>query len=464
MSSLPPFDLQAASKEPLLQEKLEEDFITFLRFQSISAELKKHASEMTSCARWVQEMLEEIGLHVEVWGEEEAPILFGVSSKEEDEQRPTWAIYHHYDVQPASMEDGWDSPPFAPRVEGDRIYARGAQDNKGQCLASIYALKLLRKVYGPPASWPFIVKILIEGEEESGSNGLRSILPQKKEQLSCDGWAVIDIDIPAMDRPSVTLGMRGIVAFELTLKEANADLHSGLHGNLAYNPNRALCELVASCFTKEGKIAIEGFYEGIERPKKEEMEGFDLHFDPAQYTSDFGMEPLGGWCKHAPLERLWFDPSLEVNGICGGYIGEGFKTVIPASAQVKISSRLVAGQDPDHVKKMFLDHIDHHLPSSIEYELSFFPGAAPAIQTSPQAPLAKAFRAAISKERQAPCRYIYSGASVPICSDLHALHGSDVIGVGYGLSTDQIHGPNEHFELSRLRALALAIATALASS
>lgn len=455
--------MQSKYSKEVLEQTLK-DFSTFLRFQSISTD-PAFKKPLHDCAEWVEAKLRRTGLQLERWEcpkNEHPPILFAQSSSQgAEDSRPTWIIYQHYDVQPATVADGWDSDPFEPRVEGLRVFARGAQDNKGQCLSSLLALEKMKQTYGDSANWPVRVKVLIEGQEESGSSFLVSILEEKKDKLKADGWVLADIDIPSMDKPSVTLGMRGMLALDIELQDGISDKHSGLHGNLAYNSNRAMAELLASFYEEDGKVAIPGFYDGVLYPSSEELEMMDLSFDENLYEKDFGARPCGGWQKHSPKERLWFDPSLEINGVQGGYSGEGFKTVIPCKTIAKVSCRVAAGQDPAILSQKITSFVQKQVHSSLKVKVSEHCGSARAVQSSASSGLAQSFLQAISKERQIPAQFVFSGASIPVAQKLQALDGAPVIGIGYGLPTDRIHGPNEHFDLDRLLHFSEAVFTAL---
>lgn len=452
------------SKE--LLDKTLEDFSTFLRFPSVSTDpaFKKPLHE---CAKWVEEKLKKCQLNVERWEcpqNEHPPILFATSNKKSSpDTRPTWIIYQHYDVQPATMAEGWDSDPFEPRCEGLRVFARGAQDNKGHCLATLIALEKMQKKFGDSSQWPVNVKVLIEGQEESGSSFLVSLLEEKREQLRTDGFVLADIDIPSLDQPAVTLGMRGMLALDIELKEGFSDKHSGLHGNLAYNSNRAIAELLASFYDKEGKVAIDGFYDEVIYPSGQEMEMMDLSFDSEAYEKDFGAKPSGGWQKHSPKERLWFDPSLEINGVQGGYSAEGFKTVIPCKSIAKVSCRVAAGQDPALLLEKIRAHVEKVTPPSLSFRITEHKGSAKAVQSSGSSSIAQSFLQAISKERGIPAQFVFSGASIPVAQKLQSLQEAPVIGIGYGLPTDRIHGPNEHFDLDRLLSFSEAMFIAMSN-
>lgn len=449
--------IQEIRNTVLSQEtRIKEDFLKFLRFQSISTD-PQYKSELMNCYQWVKEKVCQMGFEVQTWAQEDFPIIF--ASHGFDPNKPTWIFYQHYDVQPVDPLELWKNPPFEPFIDEEgTVYARGAQDNKGQCMATLSGLDTYLRLHG---SFPFNIRLLIEGQEECGSGKLKELLEQKRNELQANGCILVDVDMPSMQEPSITLGVRGMLAMDLEILEAKHDLHSGLHGNLAYNPNKALAQLISSFFDEDGRIAIEGFYDGIEKLSPSEKEALDMDFQSQRYEKEFGMKAEGGWRKHEPLERLWLDPSLEINGLSGGYCGQGFKTVIPASARAKISCRLVAGQDPQDIAKKIKQHIEKQLYPTLRFHLDVHEGVGKALLTSSQASIAHTFKQAVSEERELYCKTMLSGASIPIAASLQEISGADVIGIGYGLSTDCIHAPNEHYSISRLIGLATAICKAI---
>ena len=252
-------------------------------------------------------------------------------------------IYNHYDVQPVDPIELWHSDPFEPTIRDGEVFARGAEDNKGQCF---YVISAIRELLRRDGTLPINVKLCIEGEEETGSSGLAGILATHKESLTADHLFVVDLGIHAPESPALTLGVRGIATMSIELIGSSSDLHSGTHGGIVYNPNRAMVELLAKLHDEEGRVTVPGFYAEVVTPTTDELAQLDFHFDEAEYEAMFGAKAVGGESSYSALQSAWIRPTLEINGIGGGYIGDGFKTVIPARTVAKLSVRLVPNQDP----------------------------------------------------------------------------------------------------------------------
>jgi acetylornithine deacetylase/succinyl-diaminopimelate desuccinylase-like protein len=433
-----------------------EDFLTFLRFPSISAD-PHYKPSLNACANWLVDYLKELDFQVELWQTPNHPILFASYNKAGPD-KPTLLIYNHYDVQPVDPLEAWLNPPFEPTIRGNEIYARGAQDNKGQCFYVIQALKLLRKLRG---TLPINIKLCIEGEEEIGSQSLSAILKEKKDLLKADYAAIVDLSIRDPKIPAITLGTRGIITLDVNIKSANTDLHSGSHGGIIQNPIHVLVQLLAGLRNVNGSIAIPGFYDHVIEMKPEERSIVSLQFDMAEYQKTTGGYALGGEKDYSVLERAWIRPTLEINGISGGYAGEGFKTVIPAQAHAKISCRLVPNQDPLKIGRLIADHLKEHAPQGVEIEVDVHPGKGKAVRISPTEHVVKVFGKAFEEVFGVPCEYIYEGASIPIIPELREACGGEAILLGLGLVTDQIHAPNEHFGIDRLEKGMLIMAKAI---
>jgi len=433
-----------------------EDYFTFLRFATIATD-PDHLQEVMQCAEWLLSYLQNLGFHAELWETSGAPVVFG-SCLEAGPEKPTLLIYHHYDVQPTDPIELWHSPPFAPLKRGDLIYARGAQDNKGQCLYTLLALASLRELRG---ALPVNVKLCIDGEEESGSHGLASLLDMRRPELRADYLIVADMGLPAEGVPALTLGIRGILTMDLTLRGSSCDLHSGSHGGIAYNPLHALVELLARVHTREGKVNIPGFYDDVKEIDQETRRKLYLEFDVTKYHENFGAKAEGGEIGYSPLERAHLRPTLEINGIHGGYTGKGFKTVIPALAHAKLSCRLVPHQDPKTIGSLVAEYLKRHTPPSMDIDLHLHPGSGPAIRTSSQSKIAKALEGAFGELFDTPCCYTFEGGSIPIVDLLTRISRAQVILMGMGLSSDAIHAPDEHFSWTRLQKGYLVLARAL---
>lgn len=415
-------------------------FFTFLNFPSVSSE-PDHKQDVENCFNWLNQEIQKIGFKTERWETQGHPVLFAESKKIPN--KPTLLIYNHYDVQPVDPLELWETPPFKATLKDGIVYARGAQDNKGQLFYTFLALKELKE-------FPINIKWIIEGEEEMGSEGLETLLPKYKEKLKSDYTAIVDCGIPDADTPAVSLGMRGIMTLELELTGTNVDLHAGTHGGIAYNPLRALTEILGNIRDKNGKITIPGFYDSIIPLTDEEKKHISFEFDEKKYEKDFGVKATGGEKDLKPLERNWLRPTLEINGLWGGYQGEGFKTVIPSKAHAKISCRLVKGQDPAQMSALLKDYFEKVVPPGISIKIKTPHGGGPAILSSPHSKIVQAFAKSFSTVFNKPCRYILEGASIPIVSALEKASNSEAVLVGVGLVTDKIHAPNEHFSVDRL--------------
>ncbi|MCH9633781.1 MAG: Succinyl-diaminopimelate desuccinylase [Chlamydiae bacterium] len=434
------------------EKKLLNDFFTFLRFKSISAK-ESFKPEILKCAHWVSDYLSEIGFKTELWDTSGPPTVFA-ENLEAGPDKPTLLLYQHYDVQPVDPEDLWDTPPFEPTMRNDHIYARGACDNKGQAFFVFTALRLLFEKEG---KYPINIKLLIEGEEETGSHGLASILDQYKDRLNVDYLTIIDVDIPAENTPAITLGGRGILTYTLTFSGSNTDLHSGIHGGLVYNPLRALSESLAAIVDKEGKVTIPNFYKDVKELSKEDKKTLYLDFDNEAYEKEYETKTTGGELNYSPLERTGLRPTFEINGIWGGYNEEGFKTVIPAKAFAKVSMRLVPNQDPSKVSCDFIEYLKSLVPGGINLDVAIEGDLSPAFTCPIQSKIANAASQAYEVVFNKPCQKVVGGGSLPIAALLQTATNAESIAFGMGLSQDKIHAPNENFSFSRLKKGALVV-------
>lgn len=428
-------------------------FCKFLSFQSISSEMS-HKAEMDRCVHWLMDYIAKIGFECELWPTSGHPVLFARWDGAEPD-KPTLLIYNHYDVQPVDPLEEWTSPPFEPTIRDGNIYARGAQDNKGQCFYVLQALKMLME---RDQKFPLNIKLCIEGEEECGSHGLSGILNERKGQLKADYLAVVDLGIPGPNQPALTLGLRGLTTMDVEAVGSNTDMHSGSHGGIAYNPIHALVEVLGKLRDTSGKVLVPGFYDEVHELSKDEHKQLSAGFDEADYKRIFAAQPTGGEKSFSPNERNWLRPTLEINGIAGGYSGTGFKTVIPAKAHAKISCRLVPTQDPKTIAKRVAQYIEKNAPDGIAIKVHVHGGGGVAVRSSMDSKALKAFKTAFEEVYQTPCQFILSGASIPIVTELTHASESEVVLLGVGLSTDCIHAPNEHFGIDRLEKGCLVIA------
>lgn len=437
-------------------QELLEDYLTFLRFPTVSAE-SSHKSALLSCVDWLRHYIAQMGLEVELWPTQGHPVLFASYDKA-GPSKPTLLIYNHYDVQPVDPLSEWHSPPFEPMVRHGCVYARGAEDNKGQCFFVLQAIRALMERDG---SLPLNLKLCVEGEEEVGSPSLATLLRDKQEALKADYLAIVDVGIPAADRPAITLGLRGIVTMTVTVEGTLTDLHSGTHGGLVFNPLHALVSLLASLRDAAGRITVPGFYDDVEELTLQEKSLLTLDFDSQSYERLVGASPTGGEHAYSPCERAWLRPTLEINGLSGGYQGSGFKTVIPAKATAKLSCRLVPHQDPLRIGRLIADFLQKHAPEGTKVNVDIHPGVGKAIRSAPDSNLVQAFAQAYSEVFRRPCSFSLEGGSIPIATELAAVSGGELVLAGLGLAEDRAHAPNEHFSLERLEKGTLIIARAM---
>lgn len=419
------------------------DYFQFLRFQSIATD-PAFKTEVSACADWLMSYLQKIGLKVEMWPTQGAPTLFA-THKHTDKKASTLLIYCHYDVQPVDPLNLWTTPPFEPTIREGNVFARGAVDDKGQCFYTIAALKALLEHNKLNCN----LKFLIEGEEESGSRGLFGLLKQKKAELKADHVLIVDSGLQQAGKPAITLGVRGICTMSVTLKGSHFDLHSGVHGGIVYNPNRALCELLASLHDDNGRVTIPGFYDAVKPLSPQEKEELNFSFDLKQLQTHFGAAAIGMERGFTPLEAAWLRPTIEYNGISGGYAGAGFKTVIPALATAKVSCRLVPGQDPETIAQLVKKYLITKTPNGIAIDVTILPGGGKCVRSSPHSKIAQVMAQAYTEVFGQPCAKILTGGSIPIAADLAETSGGEILFVGVYLPEDQIHAPNEHFSLDR---------------
>ncbi|MEO7600372.1 MAG: M20/M25/M40 family metallo-hydrolase [Opitutus sp.] len=436
-------------------EKLKE----FIRHQSISADSKSKAG-MQGAQQFVATLLDSMGFKVEVVKTELHPIIF--AQRGDDPSWPHVVIYGHYDVQPADPLNLWETPAFEPTVIGQRIYGRGAADNKGPLMANIAAVAELFQV---TPNLPLRVTFLIEGEEEMGSPSFPKFLESFGARLSeADFVFLSDTMLPAPDQVVITCGLRGLALFDVQVTGAKGDLHSGLHGGVLLNPIQALAEIVASLHTPDGRVNVPGFYDDVldVHPwEREELRKFGG--DAEAYRKFLGIEAFHTAPGFTPFEAVRFQPTLEFNGIGGGYQGEGTKTVIPSEAFVKISCRLVPKQEPGKIKTLVMDAISARVPKGVTLKFVDQHKGDPYVVVPPgrsntprdqSRVLAAAFSAAdkaITEIWGKPPLYLREGGSVPIISQIKQVTGMDSIMMGLFLPEDNLHAPNEGFSLEVMK-------------
>jgi acetylornithine deacetylase/succinyl-diaminopimelate desuccinylase-like protein len=420
-----------------------EGFKAFLRIPSIST-LSEHKPDIRRAAEFARDQLRAAGLtSTELIEGEGNPLVYGEWLGAPG--KPTVLFYGHYDVQPPDPLDEWTSPPFEPEIRGDNIYARGACDDKGQVLIQIKAVESLMKSTG---KLPVNVKFLLEGEEETGGEHIEAYVKTKPPRLKADAAVVCDTEMFAPDMPTICVGLRGLVYYELFVEGANHDLHSGVYGGAAPNPMQAVAEIICALKDRSGKILIPGFYDRVVPPSQKEREAWArLPFDEKEYTEkEMGARELVGEPGVPLFERVWARPTLEVHGIRGGFTGEGAKTVIPARATAKISTRLVADQRPEEAAEQFKAAVKAACPKGVTAEVKVVHSGAPSL-TNPDNPFIHASAEAMKQVFGKETVYIRSGGSIPIVGVFDSYLGIPSVMMGFGLPDDNLHAPNEKFHL-----------------
>lgn len=414
----------------------------FLRIPSISA-LSEHEADMTKAAEWLVTSLQDAGLeNVAIDATDGHPVVY--ADWLHAEGKPTILVYGHYDVQPVDPLELWESAPFEPEIRDNKLFARGASDDKGQVFMHIKAVEALMKNFG---DLPVNVKFLIEGEEEVGSPNLEKYIVENKEKLAADVIVISDTGMQGPGQPAVCYGLRGLSGIQIDVKGAKGDLHSGLYGGGVQNPLHAIVELLATFRDKEGTIAVEGFYDNVRELTAEERAAYEaLSFNEEELKNEIDVPELFGEKGFTHLERTWARPTLELNGIFGGFSGEGIKTVLPAEAGAKITCRLVPDQDPDEIIEKLKAHIEKHKPVGVTVTVTEFDKGKPFI-TPFDHPAIQAAGRSYEKVYHVPTAYTRGGGSIPIVAAFDEILELPVVLMGFGLSTENFHAPNEHFHL-----------------
>ncbi len=428
------------------QEEFLNDLKDFLRIASVSAD-SQYKEEVRKAATFLKKYAENLGAsNVEIWEPEESghPTVFIEFS--EGANLPTILVYGHYDVQPPDPLDLWDSPPFEPVIKDGKIYARGAADDKGQVFMYFNAIKTLKALDG---KLPCNIKLVLEGEEEVGSKNLPIFIQKYKEKLRSDVILVSDTSMISLEVPSLTVSLRGIAAFEIRLQGPDRDLHSGVYGGVVANPANVLANILAKLKDNNNKILVPGFYDDVREISPIEKENISkIPFDEKEYAAEIGAPALAYEEGFHPFEVTGLRPSLDVNGMLSGYTGEGGKTIIPSKAMAKISMRLVANQDPEDIMKKTLDYIRQITPPSVKLEIIARDNGAPPFFTDTTKKEYLLAEKAIEKVLgKTPVR-TYEGGSIPILSLMQKELQTNVILLGFGLNSDSIHSPNEHFHIA----------------
>jgi len=429
------------------KERFLEELKDLLRIASISAD-PAYKNEVLNCAEAVAKHLKNAGAeNVEICETKGYPVVFG--EKLIDKNLPTVLVYGHYDVQPADPLELWESGPFEPVVKATElhpegaIFARGSADDKGQFFMHVKAFEAMMKTNSLPCN----IKFIIEGEEEVGSVSLADFLEENKEKLACDVILISDTHIYSNEQPTVTTGLRGLSYMEVEVEGPNRDLHSGLYGGAVPNPINVLAEMIAKLHDEDGKITIDGFYDNVEIVSAEDRAEMNkLKDNPEEFKKSIGLSGIEGETGYTTLERTSIRPTLDCNGIWGGYIGEGAKTVIPSKAFAKISMRLVPYQTDEEITEKFTKYFEKIAPASVKVKVTPHHGGMPYVlpsDTKEFLAAKKAMEKAFGKE-VLPYR---SGGSIPITSLFEKILGAKSVLMGFGLDSDAIHSPNEHYGL-----------------
>jgi acetylornithine deacetylase/succinyl-diaminopimelate desuccinylase-like protein len=422
-------------------DDLFQEFLELLRIPSVSTD-EAHQKDILRAADFLAKKLTNIGLEkVDVFPTARHPIVYGENIV--DPKRPTILIYGHYDVQPPDPIDAWDSPPFDPQVKGDYVFARGASDMKGQIWATISAIQSILETTEIPVN----IKYLIEGEEEIGSPSLEGFLDTHQTMLACDIVLNPDAGMLAPDKPTIIYALRGLDYFELRVYGPKADLHSGIFGGVVANPANVLSKIIAEMHDDQGKVTLPGFYDQVREITDEESDALSkIGMGEAFFKSVTGIPALGGDLDFPPIERVGARPTLDVNGLYSGYIEKGAKTIIPAYAMAKISTRLVPDQDPEKIHECLRAFLQEKVPATVTWELDYLSGA-PAYIAEEQAPGVGLFVDALRKAWGVQPLRKREGGSIPVATSMKKALGVDSIITGFGLPDDQIHSPNERLHL-----------------
>jgi acetylornithine deacetylase/succinyl-diaminopimelate desuccinylase-like protein len=403
----------------------------------------EHQQDMQLTAELIAAKLISLGIeNVQVMPTAGHPVVYG--DWLHAGESPTMLIYGHYDVQPSEPDELWQTGPFEPTLRGENLYGRGASDMKGQVVAAISAVESIIKTSG---LLPVNVKFLIEGEEEIGSPNLTAFIEQHKELLTSDFALNPDAGMIAPDVPTIVYGLRGLAYFELRVYGPSGDLHSGLFGGVVHNPAQALCELIAGMHDGQGRITLPGYYDRV-RPilQQEREELARLPMDDEYYRLQTGVQHVWGEAGYSSAERVGARPTLEVNGLYSGFIGQGSKTVLPSYAMAKISMRLVPDQDPAEVAQQLRQYLEENAPSTVRWELDAMKGG-PASMSDPNQPAAQALAKALEQVWGVRAVYKREGGSIPVVGDMQKILGIDSVLTGFGLPDDNLHAPNEKLHL-----------------
>jgi len=419
------------------------EYFELLRFPTIGAN-PQNLRDCVQCAMWLKGWLEGIGAEATLLPT--VPVVFAEIKGEEG--APTVLFYGHYDVQPPEPLEAWETPPFEPTLKGDRVYCRGAQDDKGQFFGFLCGLRQFLKAKNRSLN----IKILIEGQEESGSGGLFQLLEDAafRKRLAADVMLVCDTSAASGLRPAIVAGLRGVNHFTVRLTAANRDLHSGEYGGIAPNAAQGMIELLASLHNPDGSIAVAGFRDGIEPPTHEELEAAERGFaSDEELERDIGTIPCGGQLGKTLVQRNGFEPTIEINGIHSGYGGPGSKTVIPCEAIAKLSTRLVPGQNPQHTFEVLKQHLKDRCPRGMTVSFPEDSGLSKALRLPLTSPIFRLAEMLLTEVDPRGPVFQWDGASIPVVSALKDASGAAPLLVGWGQPEDCIHSPNESYSIAQ---------------
>jgi acetylornithine deacetylase/succinyl-diaminopimelate desuccinylase-like protein len=427
-------------------DRFQHQLFDFLKIPSVSTS-PEYADDVERAAEWLAKDMRSIGLQVTVYPTEGHPIVYAEWT-EAGETAPTVLVYGHYDVQPAAVGDGWHSAPFEPEKRDGKIYARGSSDDKGQVFTHIKAAESLLATGKPPVN----LKFLIEGEEEISSLHLVEFIHEHSELLRADVCVISDSGMPTEDQPSIVYALRGIIALELDVFGPANDLHSGTFGGAVHNPLQALAEMIAQLHTPDGRVAVPGFYDDVLPLSDTER----AELKTSAWTEEGWREATGtpqswGEAEYAIHERTGARPTLEINGMAGGFFETGFKAVLPARAWAKISCRLVANQNPERIGELVKDYIQHITPPTVRSVVRLLRGKNGAAFVDIQTPAMQAAIAAYERGWGKRPIFMREGGSIPVVVDFQNELDLPVILMGFSLNNDGAHGPNEHFSVDMFR-------------
>lgn len=427
------------------RETILSDWFEFLRFPTIGTD-RLRLRDCSQCAAWLKRYLKPMGFETSIQLTCGQPVL--LAERPGKSGAPVILFYGHYDVQPADPLELWTTQPFEPELRDGRVYARGASDNKGQLFAFLQGVAALLDASTEIPT----IRMVLDGEEESGSSGLLSGMNDWRKQLQADVMMVCDSGVHESGRPAIIAGLRGIIQMTVTLRGAPRDLHSGTHGGLAPNAAAGMARLLACLHDPNGRIAVPGFLERVTPPTPQELALANAEpFDSSQYLREIGVAPVGGEAGLSAMQRNSFQPTIEVNSVHSGYSGPGFKTVIPSLAIAKLSARLCPGQSTRESAEQIIDHLRAHCPAGLTLEITDVANGAPALRLPVDTPLMRMAEDVLQQIDPRGAVFKWEGASIPVVGALRDVSGASPLLVGFCREEDSIHAPNESFGLDQFQ-------------